>query len=229
MTIRHETTPGRAPAPAPPMEVPQAPRAQTRPPNRGQAAFRVVNRWTTAPLLRAGLGTWMGTPVGGYLLLLRVRGRRTGRIHEVPLSYCVAEGSAWVAASMGTGAQWYRNLVADPGVEVVLPGRTLACSAADVTDEEVRRRVIPIYARALGLPGRMGGLDPREPDEALLAVFGSLPLIRLDPVAGSLVAGPDDPGGRAWIWRQAVVLALAISVGRMARSAARRARAGRRP
>jgi hypothetical protein len=60
-------------------------------------------------------------------------------------------------------------------------------------------------------------MDPfRSTDEQLLAVTAWVPLIRLAPEGGNLVAGPDDPGGLGWVWRQAVVLAIgAVLVRRL--------------
>ena len=177
--------------------------------------FLKVNRWATVPLLRAGLGPWIGTPVGGYLLLLRARGRTSGVVRETPLSYFVAEGAVWVCAGFGPATQWYRNIQADPAVEVVLPGRTIAAIAEDVRDPDVRRRIVPALVRAVGMPGAFGGVDPRRAtDEQILEAYGWVPLIRLRPAEGPLAAGPDDPGGTAWIWRQSVVLLMTAIVAR---------------
>lgn len=165
------------------------------------------------PLLAAGLGPWIGTPIGGYLLLLRARGRKSGIVRQTPLSYLVAEGAAWVCAGFGPTTQWYLNILVDPDVEVVLPGRTIACTAEEVRDPEVRRRMIPALVHAVGLPGALGGVDPRhDTNEQILEAYGWVPLIRLRPVGVPLAAGPDDPGGTAWIWRQAVVLGLIVIV-----------------
>jgi deazaflavin-dependent oxidoreductase (nitroreductase family) len=184
--------------------------------------FLKVNRWSTVPLLRAGLGPWLGTPIGGYMLLLRARGRTSGVVRATPLSYFVAEGAAWVCAGFGPTTQWYRNILVDPAVEVVLPGRTIACIAEDVRDPQVRERIMPALVRAVGLPGALGGVDPRRAtDEQILEAFGWVPLIRLRPLEGPLAAGPDDPGGTAWIWRQAVVLGLIVIVAGWSRAVVR--------
>jgi deazaflavin-dependent oxidoreductase (nitroreductase family) len=189
----------------------------------GRAAFKLLNATTTVPLLRAGLGPWMGTPVGGWLLLLRVRGRTSGLVREIPLSYMVDEGAAWVMAGFGPTTQWYRNLLADPRVEIVLPGRTRRCVAEEVRDPATRRRILPKLVRATGLPGYMSGCDPyRSPAERVLDVTAWVPLIRLRPVGEPLVAGPDDPGGLGWAWRQPIVLIAAFWVGRGAVRVTRR-------
>lgn len=186
--------------------------------------FKQLNRWMTVPLLRAGAGPWIGTPVGGWLLLLRVRGRRTGLVREVPLSYLIDEGAAWVMAGSGPTTQWYRNLLSDPEVEVVLPGGGRRCIAEDVRDPEIRQRIMPRLLRATGAPGFLSGCDPwRASVDEILGVTAWVPLIRLRPVGEPLVAGPDDPGGLGWAWRQLVVLGVTVwslrSVGRLIRRA----------
>lgn len=172
----------------------------------------LLNRFM-APVLDAGLGRWMGTPIGGYILLLKVRGRRSGRTVRVPLSYLILDGAAWVMAGYGVRTQWYRNLIADPGVTVVLPGRALAARAEEVLDPSVRARVLPRLTRAAGLPGFLVGCNPwTASDERLLGLLDWIPLIRVTPVDGPLEAGPDDPGGRAWIRRQAMIVAITCEI-----------------
>lgn len=174
-------------------------------------SLKVLNRWLMVPTLRLGLGAWLSTPFGGYILLLRVRGRKSGLVRETPLSYFVAEGAAWVMAGFGDRTEWFRNLLVDPEVEVWLPGRVLRCRAEEAADPEVRARILPALTRAAGVPGAMIGFNPwSAPDEQILEALSAIPLVRLSPVGGPIAAGPDDPGGRAWIWRQGLVLGLTL-------------------
>lgn len=217
---RDEPTVADAEGPFPPLVPPPEPTEGSR---RAHAFFLALNRWSTTPIMRAGLGAWFATPIGGYVLLLRVRGRKSGRVIDVPLSYLIAEGAPWVCAGFGPATQWYRNIRVDPRVEVILPGRAMAAVAEEVRDPAVRARIVPALVRAVGLPGAMGGVDPRrDPDERILEAYAWVPLVRLRPLTGPIVAGPDDPGGTAWIWRQALVTAvLALGISWVARSARR--------
>ena len=117
--------------------------------------FKALNRWFMVPAHHAGLGAWVSTPIGGWILLLRVRGRKSGVIRETPLNYLIEDGSVWVMAGFGRRSEWYRNLLADPSVEVRLPGRRFACTANEVRDPDARARMIPRLVRATGLPGTM--------------------------------------------------------------------------
>ena len=169
-------------------------------------AFRYFNRWFMRPALEAGLGAWMGTPLGGWILLLSTRGRRSGAIRSVPLSYLIAEGSVWVAAGFGEKTHWLMNIRDDPMVTVELPGRTLRCRATIVRDEATRRRIVPRFVHATGLPAWLGGVDPYfSSDERRVDAMRGVPLVRLDPLSGPVVAGTDDPGGAGWMWRQALL------------------------
>lgn len=181
-------------------------------------SFIKLNRYCMLPMLRAGLGAWMGTPIGGYILMLRVRGRKSGLAREIALSYYMAEGSVWVLAGFGRRTEWYRNLLVDPHVDVWLPGRRFAAIAEEIPDPVVRTRVMPEIVRATGLPGFMIGLNPwTAGDEAVMRALDWIPLIRITPDPGPIEAGADDPGGRAWIWRQGLVLGLSVLAWRVVR------------
>ena len=179
-------------------------------------SLKVLNRWFMVPAHRLGLGPWIGTPIGGYILLLRVRGRRSGVIRETPLSYLIEGGSALVLAGFGTKTEWYRNLLVDPAVEIWLPGRVVRCRAEEVIDPAIRDPLLPRLVRASGVPGLLVGCNPwTAPDSKVVEMLRGIPLIRLTPLGEPLLAGPDDPGGRAWLWRQGVVALGILLIARL--------------
>jgi deazaflavin-dependent oxidoreductase (nitroreductase family) len=186
--------------------------------------FKSLNRWFMVPLTRAGLGAWVSSPVGGYMVLLRVRGRRTGLVRETPVNYVVRDGSAWVLAGFGERTEWYRNLLADPMVEMVLPARPPIPAVADVVwDPAIRSVLVPEILRSTIGPTLGAGMNPwRTPDQAVADDMGWVPLVRLTPVGLTLEPGPDDPGGTAWIWRQVLVVLVTLGAVRVLRRALRR-------
>jgi deazaflavin-dependent oxidoreductase (nitroreductase family) len=187
--------------------------ASSRDADLARQGFRVLNRWFMIPALRAGLGAWLNSPLGGWILLLRVRGRRSGRMRETPLNYLVADGSAWVMAGFGARTEWFRNLQVDPLVEAWLPGGRITATAVEVPDPAVRARILPVLIRSVGLPAFLAGVNPwRDGDDAILEALRDVPLVRLDAESGWLEPGPDDPGGGAWVWRQALVLLATLAV-----------------
>lgn len=174
--------------------------------------FGVANRWFVAPMLRAGLGRLFSTPVTGSMLLLRTTGRRSGLRREAPLGYLIVDGAIYCCAGFGTSTGWYRNLLADPRVEVVLPsGLAIQGRAEPVTDEDEWARVWPDYIRSLGVVGRLTLGDPASitPTRAD-AIRERVPLVRIRPTG--LATGPDDPGGLGWIVIQAAATAASIMV-----------------
>jgi deazaflavin-dependent oxidoreductase (nitroreductase family) len=180
--------------------------------------FRALNRWFMVPACRAGLGAWVSTPAGGWVVLLRVRGRRSGLVRETPLNYLLADGAIWVLAGFGPRTEWYRNLLAEPRVEAWLPGRRLACVATEVRDPAIRSRIIPPLVRSTAFPSLAAGVNPwTTADEEIDRALAWVPLIRLDADVGPLDAGPDDPGGTGWIWRQGLVIGASLVALRVVR------------
>ncbi len=88
-------------------------------------------------LYRASNGRIMGKTAGLPVLLLTVTGRRTGQRRTVPLVYWERDGSYVVSASAAGMwlPMWYRNLEADPRVEVQVGARRFR-STAHLADEQ---------------------------------------------------------------------------------------------
>ena len=187
-----------------------------------RTAFRYGNRYAMVPFHRAGLAAWLGNPLTGWQCLVTTTGRRSGLPRHTPLGYLVADGAAWVLAGYGPSTLWYRNVLDERRVTLLLPGRPpIAALATEATDPSTRARIIPPLARSMALPGAMiGCFPPTSTDERILECVAWVPLVRIAPADGSpLAAGPDDPGGLGWTWRQALAIgATILGVRALARS-----------
>jgi deazaflavin-dependent oxidoreductase (nitroreductase family) len=185
-----------------------------------QHGFLYLNRWFMGPALRSPFGRLIGNPFTSYILLLRTRGRRTGAMREAPLGYVIRDGFAYCVAGYGVRTPWYLNLLDNPTVEVVLPGRTIRAVAEPVTDEAEWLRTYRALIAGFGLVGRLVDGDPsRLSDGELLATHRSLPVVRirsLEP-AGPLVAGAWDAGGRGWLFAWAASVAAISLAARLRR------------
>ncbi len=178
-----------------------------------QRGFLVLNGGLMAPLLRGGFGWLVGNPVTGHLMLLQTRGRRTGLLREAPLGYVIRDGCVYCVAGYGEPTPWFRNLVADPAVEVALPTRRLRGRAEPATDPAEWLAAYRALIASFGLVGRAVVGDLRGLDDAtLLAGHRALPVIRITPAEGErpLEAGPFDPGGRGWLLPYGLSLGLGI-------------------
>ena len=190
-----------------------------------RSAFRYGNRYAMIPFHRAGLAAWLGNPLTGWQCLLTTIGRRSGLPRHTPLGYIVMDGAAWVMAGYGPATLWYRNVLDDPRVVLLLPGRPpVAALATEERDASVRARVIPPLCRSMALPGAMiGCFPPTSSDERILACVAYVPLVRVAPADGTpLAAGPEDPGGLGWTWRQALAVGATLLGAWMLRPGARR-------
>jgi len=89
---------------------------------------------------RATNGKVMGKTSGLPVLLLTVTGRRTGKRRTVPLIYWERDGEYVVSAS-AAGAwlpMWYRNLQANPRVDVEVGARRFTSTARLADADESR-------------------------------------------------------------------------------------------
>jgi deazaflavin-dependent oxidoreductase (nitroreductase family) len=114
---------------------------------------RVIHRWMKLPprvLYRLGLGSL----IGRYVFLLTTTGRKSGLPRVTPLQYEERDGTIIAAAMHGTGADWVRNILADPCVEVQVKDRRFPGQAEVVTD---RRRIADFLAYRLQQHPRMIG------------------------------------------------------------------------
>jgi deazaflavin-dependent oxidoreductase (nitroreductase family) len=195
-----------------------------------QRGFLVLNGRFMAPLIRLGFGWLVGNPLTGHVMLLRTRGRRSGLLREAPLGYVIRDGAVYCVAGYGEPTPWFRNLVADPDVEVVLPTRRFQGRAEPVSDPGEWLRTYRALIASFGLVGRAVVGDVRRLDDAtLLGRHRSLPVVRITPRYGDapLVAGPFDPGGAGWILPYAGSALLAVLGWRRVARACRRPRADR--
>jgi deazaflavin-dependent oxidoreductase (nitroreductase family) len=164
--------------------------------------------------MRLHLGWLIGNPLTGHVMLLRTRGCRSGVLREAPLGYVIRDGLVYCVAGYGERTPWYLNLLAEPGVEVLLPTRRFRGRATPVTDAGEWLGAYRALIASFGLVGRaIVGDVRRMADEDLLARHRSLPVVRVTPDGGDggrIAAGPFDPGGPGWILPYGGALLLAV-------------------
>jgi deazaflavin-dependent oxidoreductase (nitroreductase family) len=107
-----------------------------------------------------------GRLVGRLVLLLITTGRKTNLRRVTPLQYEEIDGAIYVASSRGQKADWFRNVVADPRVEVRVKSHRFSGTCETATDPkriadflEVKLRRHPKMMRRIlgweGLPTEM--------------------------------------------------------------------------
>lgn len=129
----------------------------------------------------------LGWIVGRLILLLRHTGRRSGRRYATPLQYELIDGAYYLGAARGPQADWFRNVQADPKVEVSVGRLTFKAQAEPVTDPQ---RVADFLAYRLerhplmiGLMMKMHKLPMKPGRDQLLELGSATALVILHPRA----------------------------------------------
>jgi F420H(2)-dependent quinone reductase len=121
--------------------------------------------WTTNrlanPVLRRLLRTRLGRRPGRRLMVIRYRGRRTGRRRELVVQYARSDATVWVLVGQADRKAWWQNLRAPAEVDLWLAGerrhaRAVAVVGAERPAEARRGLVaylsrVPEAVRAVGL------------------------------------------------------------------------------
>jgi hypothetical protein len=140
---------------------------------------RAANAAMVQMLMRAPIHPYAE---GGYVLrVVRIRGRRTGRLHDVPLAVTLLEGTRWLCAP-DRSRDWAQNLAAVGGCLIAgdIPART----SAVLSDTNEAAQAIAAYRAALtqpigSWPFPLGSsIDQIRAHSSTTAVFRLGPLIR---------------------------------------------------
>jgi deazaflavin-dependent oxidoreductase (nitroreductase family) len=101
--------------------------------------------------------------VVGRIMVIKHRGRKSGKEYFTPVNYAPVNGEIYCTAGFGSISDWYRNMLANPQVELWLPdGKRSAC-AEDISDSPQRLFLLRQVLIAAGFAGpTFGGFDPRK-------------------------------------------------------------------
>lgn len=167
--------------------------------------FWFLNKFFMVPIFRLGIGTFFGNPIWGYMMVLKTTGRKSGKTRYSPVNYAIQNGHVYCMAGWGHIADWYRNLLVVPNIELILPGRALVGLAEEVTNSAERITALRKVLKAGGFAGFMLGVNPyTASDEKLAEKTEGIPLIRIKPYG--IGSGASDPGG--WLWIPVVILMI---------------------
>ena len=112
-------------------------------------AFKRFNPFMVG-LFRLGLGWAVNfwPKVGGRIMVITHTGRKSGLRRRTPVNYAPIDGDLYCTAGFGAASDWYRNIMADPEVEVWLPGEWRRGVAEDISQDPRR---IPFLRQVIGL------------------------------------------------------------------------------
>jgi deazaflavin-dependent oxidoreductase (nitroreductase family) len=173
--------------------------------------FRIINKFFMVPMFRLGFGPIFGNPFTSYIMVLKTIGRKTGKLRYTPVNYAIFDGKVYFVSGYRQGSDWYRNILAHPAIEVILPGGAIAGLAAEVTDPAGRTPIIRKVLQNAGFAGFFEGYNPfRISDEELARKTAGMPLICIQPTG--LGSGASDPGGWVWITMTISTILLVLTL-----------------
>jgi deazaflavin-dependent oxidoreductase (nitroreductase family) len=178
--------------------------------NTERRVFRYLNRYFMVPAFRAGLGAFIANPFTGYIMVLKTIGHKSGQERYTPANYAIRNGAVYCLAGFGQTAHWYRNLQANPRVELMLPNGNLSGWAEEVTDPDERLGAIRQVLKNGGFAGFFFGFNPfTASDKTLVERCANIPVMRIRPAG--IQGGPADPGGWWWVmWAGLGLLPLVV-------------------
>jgi deazaflavin-dependent oxidoreductase (nitroreductase family) len=170
--------------------------------------FWFFNKIFMVPAFRLGLGSWIGNPITGYMIVIKTIGRKTGKVRYTPVNYAIMNGYVYCLAGFGRIAHWYRNLQSHPMIELILPSGPISGVAEEVTDQDVILKVLRQVLKNAGFAGFFLGVNPfTSADEVLQERAIGIPLIRIQQTG--VGSGASDAGGWKWIL-EILIVALVL-------------------
>jgi len=160
--------------------------------------FRFLNKYFMVPMFRLGFGPCFGNPISGYIMVLKIIGRKSGKLRYAPVNYAIHDGKVYCMAGFGRNSDWYRNIQANLNLEVILPGGAIYGTALEVRDADERSLMIRQILKNAGLVAFLDGFNPyRITDDELSKRTAQMPLISIQP--SGMGSGASDPAGWAWV------------------------------
>lgn len=143
---------------------------------------RFAHRLMRAPP-RVAYALGLGPVLGRLVLLLTTTGRRSGKPRVTPLQYERLDGVVTVAAARGRRADWVRNLLANPAVEVRVRADRFHARAEVLDDPDAVTRFLQVrlerHPRMIGAMLRAQGLPPHPTREDLATLAGRICVVAL--------------------------------------------------
>ena len=147
--------------------------------NTLRKVFHTGNRFMVW-MWKAGWGKAINIwPAGfGQIMVIKHRGRKSGKEYLTPVNYALVDGEIYCTAGFGAISDWYRNMLANPKVELWLPeGRNSYC-AEDVSDSPNRLFLLRQVIIASGFAGPLFGINPKKLNDEQLSAVSKYRLVR---------------------------------------------------
>ena len=124
-------------------------------------------------LLRIGLGWTMNIipSVSGRIMVIKHRGRKSGKEYLTPVNYAVVDGEVYCTAGFGSISDWYKNIMANPNVQLWLPEGKRKAIAEDMSDSPKRVFLMRQVIIGSGFAGPLFGVNQKKLNDEQLDVI----------------------------------------------------------
>lgn len=136
--------------------------------NLSRALFRYLDRLVVVPAFKVGLGRLFSNPLIGQVMVLKFRGRRTGKVYYTPVNYTSIDGKIYCYQGKRLKGQWYLSLMVNPEVEILLPEGHLLGFAEEVTNFIEREESMRQILKSSGLGSFIYGFNPFTASDRLI-------------------------------------------------------------
>lgn len=174
--------------------------------------FKYFNKFVLI-LWRLGIGPMMGMvpeKTGQFLVIVHT-GRKSGKTRYTPVNYARVEDELYITAGFGSEAHWYKNITANPNVEIWVDNERWTAVAEDVSDHPDRLRLLREVLKGSGLVAPLAGVDPRKLNDVELNAasekYRLIHLRRCQPLTGD-----GGPGDLVWVWPYAMTALLLVAL-----------------
>ncbi len=174
--------------------------------------FKYLNRFFMVPMFRLGLGSMIVSPLAGYIMVMKTIGRKSGNVRYAPVNYAIWNGKIYCLSGGRASSDWYKNLLAHPEVELILPGGAMFARVAAPYVGEDRLLIFRQVLKNAGFAGFFEGYNPWTLGDAdLQERSADIPVIEFTPLG--LGSGASDPQGWAWVsWLVLLVVIILLLV-----------------
>ena len=121
-------------------------------------------------MLKIGLGWTMNIwpAVSGRIMVIKHRGRKSGKEYLTPVNYAIVEGEIYCTAGFGSISDWYRNMLSNSNIELWLPEGWRKAHAEDISDSPNRLFLLRQAIIASGFAGPLFGINQKKLNEEQL-------------------------------------------------------------
>ena len=137
--------------------------------NNLRRVFHAMNRfmvWMWKMGWEKAINFWPA--VVGRIMVIKHRGRKSGREYLTPVNYAIVDGEIYCTAGFGSISDWYRNLLVNPEIELWLPEGKRKARAEDISDSPKRMFLLRQVIIASGFAGLLFGLNPKKVNDEQL-------------------------------------------------------------